>query len=106
MCGCSVLTRPSMISGKPVIVATSVTATPAALKAFAVPPVDKISKPSDSRARANGARPSLSATLSKARRLERCCSAGETFEAVAEGRCVRDELDLRLGLIDPGACSL
>src|SRR5689334_22362463 len=104
-----------MISGKPVIVATSVTATPAARKALAVPPVDRISKPSDSRARANGASPSLFATLSNARRFERRCpplssgaadASGEAFEAEAEGRCVRDELDLRLGLIDPGACSL
>src|SRR5262245_31428647 len=113
MLGCNVFTRPSMISGKPVTVATSVTATPAARKVLAVPPVDKISKPSASRARANGASPSLFATLSKARRFARGLlsseatgASGEAFEAEAEDRCVRDGRGLRLGLIDPGACNL
>ena len=40
MRGCSVLTRPSIISGKPVTAATSVTLRPASLKAFEVPPVE------------------------------------------------------------------
>ena len=41
--GCSVLTRPSSISGNPVTESTGVTATPAAARAAAEPPVDRIS---------------------------------------------------------------
>ena len=39
--GCSVLTRPSKHSGKPVRLATSVTGIPASCKVLYVPPVDK-----------------------------------------------------------------
>ena len=38
--GCRVLTRPSSISGKPVICATSVTGSPASASNLAVPPVE------------------------------------------------------------------
>ena len=41
--GCSVLTRPSSISGNPVTASTGVTGTPAAARAAAEPPVDRIS---------------------------------------------------------------
>ena len=39
--GWSVLTRPSIISGKPVKSETSMTGRPASLRVFAVPPVDR-----------------------------------------------------------------
>ena len=41
------MTRPSMISGKPVYSETSLQASPAARMAFAVPPVERISTPAD-----------------------------------------------------------
>src|SRR5215510_8878582 len=66
--GCSVLTRPSMISGKPVSVDTSVTGTPAWRSAAAVPPVETSAMPSASRPCAKSTRPVLSETLSSARR--------------------------------------
>ena len=43
--GWSVLTRPSIISGKPVTSDTSVTLSPAAISASRVPPVEMISMP-------------------------------------------------------------
>src|SRR6185312_3777103 len=66
--GCRVLTRPSMISGKPVSVETSVTGTPAWRNAPAVPPVETRATPSASSPCARSARPVLSETLSSARR--------------------------------------
>ena len=45
MRGCSVFTRPSSISGKPVTSATSVTARPASASSRAVPPVDSSRTP-------------------------------------------------------------
>ena len=68
-CGCRVLTRPSMISGKPVSVETSATGTPAAASRRAVPPVDTSSTPNSCSARANASIPCLSDTLSSARRI-------------------------------------
>src|SRR5438045_629602 len=64
--GCSVLTRPSIISGNPVTLETLVTATPAVSRTRAVPPVDTISYPRAARARANSTIPVLSETLSRA----------------------------------------
>src|SRR5690606_1206799 len=66
--GCSVLTRPSMISGKPVRSDTSTAAMPACASSRRVPPVERISMPSADNARAKGTRPRLSETLSSARR--------------------------------------
>ena len=66
--GCSVLTRPSMISGKPVSSETSRTAMPASAIAFAVPPVETSSMPKPASARAKSIRPVLSETDSSARR--------------------------------------
>ena len=43
--GCSVLTRPSSISGEPVTAATSVTGRPGVAERAAVPPVETSSKP-------------------------------------------------------------
>src|SRR6185312_15972433 len=66
--GCRVLTRPSMISGKPVSSLTSRTGTPTSRSALALPPVERISMPSACRARPISARSVLSETLSSARR--------------------------------------
>src|SRR5690242_12171321 len=60
--GCSVLTRPSSISAKPVCAATSVTATPASASSFAVPPVERRRTPSVASARASSTTPVLSET--------------------------------------------
>src|SRR5688572_2611790 len=65
--GCSVLTRPSMISGKPVYAETSVTGRPASVSVRAVPPVLRISTFRATRARAKSTRPVLSETDSRAR---------------------------------------
>ncbi len=74
--GCSVLTRPSSISGKPVTSAMSMTARPASASALRVPPVEINSTPSAARACANSTRPVLSLTLSKARRIRRTVMSG------------------------------
>src|ERR1700712_4467411 len=60
--GCSVLTRPSSISGKPVCAATSVTARPASASSRAVPPVESRVKPSAASSRASSTTPVLSDT--------------------------------------------
>src|SRR5450631_4522437 len=65
--GCSVFTRPSIISGKPVCSATSVTTTPFSLRSWAVPPVERICTPCVSSARASSTTPVLSETLMRAR---------------------------------------
>ena len=67
--GCSVFTRPSSISGKPVSSATSFTGSPSARSAAAVPPVEISSTPISCSARANATRPVLSETESSARRI-------------------------------------
>src|SRR5437762_3061909 len=71
MAGCSVFTLPSMISGKPVSSATSVTGNPASLSAFAVPPVETSVTSRCTRARANSISPVLSETEISARRTVR-----------------------------------
>ena len=61
--GCSVFTRPSIISGNCVTSSMGVTGTPASLSARAVPPVEMISAPNSSTsARAKSATPVLSVT--------------------------------------------
>src|SRR6218665_1028706 len=60
--GCSVFTRPSSISGKPVCSATSVTGRPASASSLAVPPVDSRRTFSACRAWANSTMPVLSDT--------------------------------------------
>ena len=67
MAGCSVLTRPSSSSGKPVTSSTVVTGTPAARSAAAVPPVEMISQPSWARPWAKATMPRLSLTEISAR---------------------------------------
>src|SRR5690606_20630054 len=69
--GCRVLTRPSIISGKPVASLTSLTGSPASRIARAVPPVDSSSMPRADSARARSTRPVLSETDSSARRTGR-----------------------------------
>src|SRR5262249_10169846 len=66
---CSVFTRPPRISGKPVKSPTSVTAMPAARSAFAVPPVERSSKPFFTSPRPSSTTPLLSVTLRTASRL-------------------------------------
>src|SRR4249919_4183177 len=69
--GCSVLTRPSIISGNCVSSLTSRTARPASRSAFAVPPVETSSTPCAASARARSVRPVLSETDNRARRTGR-----------------------------------
>src|SRR5215210_855164 len=66
--GCSVLTRPSMISGKPVKSSTLRTSTPAPDSSRSVPPVETTSTPSSARPRAKSTIPRLSETDNSARR--------------------------------------
>jgi len=66
--GCSVLTRPSSISGKPVYDETSVAAIPSLRRSFAVPPVDTSSTASAASACASSTMPDLSETLRRALR--------------------------------------
>ena len=65
--GCSVLTRPSIISGKPVTSETLTTGRPASASALAVPPVETRARSRGRQAAAKGTRPVLSDTLSSAR---------------------------------------
>src|SRR5438552_823721 len=65
--GCSVLTRPSSISGKPVSAAISVTARPAPSSSLAVPPVESKVTPSAARPCASSTTPVLSETEISAR---------------------------------------
>src|SRR5947208_13048297 len=81
MRGCSVFTRPSSISGKPVTSATSVTGSPASASSLAVPPVDSSLTPAPCSSRANSTMPVLSETESRA------CMESSLF-----GELVFDEL--------------
>ena len=65
--GCSVLTRPSMISGKPVTADTSIASMPSPRSSLAVPPVEMICTPRRASSCANSSRPSLLETLISAR---------------------------------------
>src|SRR5689334_24150791 len=69
--GCSVLTRPSIISGKPVSSEMSETARPASRNALAVPPVEISATPWRARPLAKSTSPVLSETDSNARRMGR-----------------------------------
>src|SRR5258707_56827 len=69
MSGCSVFTRPSIISGNPVTSETLVTVSPAAVSVFAVPPVETSSKPRAARPRPSSTMPILSETLRSALRI-------------------------------------
>ena len=60
--GCSVLTRPSSISGKPVWSATSVTGSPLSASSLAVPPVDRSLTPKACKSLASSTMPVLSDT--------------------------------------------
>ena len=65
--GCRVLTRPSIISGKPVRSATSFTGRPKPAMAARVPPVETSSTPSPCRVRAASSSPVLSLSEISAR---------------------------------------
>src|SRR5262249_12826866 len=69
--GCSVLTRPPIISGKPVSSLTSSTFNPASLRILRVPPVEISSMPNSTSARAKSATPDLSETEISAREARR-----------------------------------
>src|SRR5688572_21146178 len=82
--GCRVLTRPSMISGKPVTSETSRAGMPASFSSLWVPPVDSSSTPSPLSARAKSTSPVLSETESRARFMpgRSCPCAGLFFDLV------------------------
>src|SRR6202167_4177562 len=65
--GCSVFTRPSSISGKPVRSEISLTAMRESRRSLAVPPVEMSSMPRSASCRAKSTRPVLSVTLRMAR---------------------------------------
>src|SRR3954471_8113229 len=67
--GCSVLTRPSNASGKPVTSLTGVHETPASASTRAVEPVDTTETPASRRAAPSSPSPLLSLTLTSARRI-------------------------------------
>src|SRR5829696_4317715 len=67
--GCSVFTRPPMISGKPVKSSIGRTSRPASFSAVAVPPVETSSTPSAASPRAKSTIPVLSETDSTARAI-------------------------------------
>ena len=69
--GCSVFTRPSIISGKPVSSDTSSTLSPASASALRVPPVETSSTPRSASARASSTSPLLSDTEMRAREMRR-----------------------------------
>jgi len=75
--GCSVFTRPSMISGKPVWSLTSITVSPASRSALAEPPVERISMPWPASALPNSISPSLSETEISARWILARSGVGE-----------------------------
>ena len=71
MCGCSVLTRPSSISGKPVTSDTSRTVRPASVKRLARAAGGNQFDVEGREAARQSSKPVLSLTLSKARRMVR-----------------------------------
>ena len=66
--GCNVLTRPSIISGKPVASATSCTSRPASRSTLADPPVESSATPRTAKALPRSSNPTLSDTEIRARR--------------------------------------
>src|SRR6185437_11871781 len=102
--GCKVLTRPSMISGKPVSSLISRTGTPASRSVFALPPVETNSTPSACNAWPRSAMPLFSETLSSARRTgiteEFLAGDARTIWSVRSGQSVRKQLLAQGGAID------
>src|SRR5436305_9835365 len=78
--GCMVFTRPSSISGKPVISETSITGMPASRIRRAVPPVEIRFAPNPRRSRANSTTPLLSVTLIRTRSI--LFMAGVTMQSI------------------------
>src|SRR5690606_5476036 len=98
--GCRVLTRPSIISGKPVRSATSLTGRPKPAIAALVPPVETSSTPSPARVRAASSSPALSDREIRARTGLIASGAGGKSGAAGMGG-----VRLRLGRGDGGASS-
>jgi hypothetical protein len=67
--GCSVLTRPSKISGNPVTSEMPITGIPSLASRLAVPPVEMMSTPKPANSRAKSTIPVLSETLISALRF-------------------------------------
>ena len=84
--GCSVFTRPSIISGKPVSSATSVTLSPASASALAVPPVETSSMPCRRARGRNRPGPVLSDTESSARVMRRMSWSWRSLRRFHVGR--------------------
>src|SRR3954464_11840065 len=82
--GCSVLTRPSMISGKPVKSSIERTSSPDSRSATAVPPVEMSSMPRPARPRAKSTMPRLSETDSSARRTRTSPGAVTSLSATLD----------------------
>src|SRR5688572_4421670 len=120
--GCSVFTRPSSISGKPVTSSTGVTSIPASRSVAAVPPEETNPTPSSVSPRANSTTPVLSYTANSARRTGRTsvttsASGGERSrrrllehadhpsvdpDAALDQRAERGREQAVLDLVDPG----
>src|SRR6185312_2785099 len=98
MRGCNVLTRPSMISGKPVYEDTSRTGSPCSASSFAVPPVESISTRRFASPRARSRSPVLSETESSARRTP---IHGESATKHSARETVQPKLLAERAAIDP-----
>src|SRR5512135_995360 len=83
MAGCSVFTRPSRISGKPVTASTACTGTPPARSAAKVPPVEMMSHPRSTSPWANCTIPLLSLTDISARAT--AISSRREFHRISQG---------------------
>src|SRR5690606_9636426 len=101
--GCSVFTRPPIISSEPVYSATSVTGRPAARSARQVPPLDNSAKPRRNRPPANSTIPVLSYTDSSARRVIAASLPAPLEVALDECIEVAVEDALHVGSLDVGA---
>src|SRR5690606_31329061 len=91
--GCSVLTLPSIISGKPVSSATSRTARPSFSMAARVPPVETSSTPSSASWRAAASRPVLSDREISARTGRTASGEGGKSGAAGMARLLARTLD-------------
>src|SRR5262249_28160260 len=87
--GCRVLTRPPMISGKPVTLSMGVTGTPAWARDWAVPPVEMISTPRDARVLAKGMRSVLSETERRAREMRTRSGMGDQMARGPQGQIAK-----------------
>src|SRR6476646_11247879 len=98
--GCSVLTRPPMISSEPGNSETSVPSSPASRSAVAVPPVERISTPSAVSPLAKSTTPVLSETEISARRTRNCPSPRLSCWVSVAGSVIDRDL-ARVAGVDP-----